>query len=556
MVPITQTPEWRALVQHRAGLEGRSLRQLFEEDPGRGERMTVELDDLVLDYSKHRVTDETIELLVAVAERAGLAERIEAMFAGRHVNPTEDRAALHVALRAHPDDEFAVDGHDVVAMVVAERRRMFAIAAAVRAGEWLGSTGRPVRNVVNIGIGGSDLGPAMAVRALRPWAHPELTVRFVSNVDGAAVTAALADLDPAETLFVVCSKTFTTLETLANARVARRWLLDGLGAGDGAVASHFLAVSSAPDEASAFGIPRDHVLQMWDWVGGRYSLPSTIGLSLAIAVGPEAFTEMLDGFRDVDHHLRETPLARNLPVLLGLLGVWYRDLWGLQAHAVLPYAQDLDRFPAYLQQLEMESNGKSVTLEGAPVDVDTAPIVWGEPGTNGQHAFFQLLHQGTTVVPCDLIGFLHPTHDLDDLHRLLMANLLGQAEALAFGRTAAEVSAAGTAPALVAHKSFPGDRPSTVLLADRLTPRTLGRLIACYEHKVLTQGVVWGINSFDQWGVELGKALASRIADELAGTGDLATGPGAHDSSTAALIWRFRDAHEGDRDGHDVQEEG
>ncbi|HEU4895752.1 MAG TPA: glucose-6-phosphate isomerase, partial [Acidimicrobiia bacterium] len=462
-------------------------------------------------------------------------ERIEAMFSGEHINSTEDRAVLHVALRSAPEDWFVVDGVDVVPDVHRVLDRMATFSERVRSGEWVGHTGERIRDVVNIGIGGSDLGPAMAYRALRSYRHPEISAHYVSNVDPAHLESVLDVVDPRSTLFIVASKTFTTLETLANARSARAWLVDSLG--EKAVERHFVAVSTNEDEVSAFGIDTENMFGFWDWVGGRYSLGSAIGLSVMIAVGPARFREMLDGFRVIDHHFRTEPLASNVPVLLGLIGIWYRNVLGLPTYAVLPYSQDLDRFPAYLQQLDMESNGKRVGLDGSPVTLETGPIVWGEPGTNGQHAFYQLLHQGTAVVPADLIGFVEPNVDLGGQHDLLMANLIAQAEALAFGKSAPEVASAGVAPDLVSHRSFPGNRPTSVVLAPRLTPSVLGQLVALYEHKVFTQGAVWGINSFDQWGVELGKELASRTIAEL--KAPEAPEPG-HDPSTNALIRRYR----------------
>ncbi len=543
MPGITQSDEWRSLTEEAARLREVHLRDLFAADPARGERYVAEVDGVTLDYSKHLLNDRALELLVALAERCGLRDAIDAMFAGRHVNPTEDRAALHVALRAPAGESIEVDGEDVVPVVQSVLARMETVAEHVRAGTWIGHTGRPVRAVVNIGIGGSDLGPAMAYTALRPYSHRDLTVRFVSNVDAADFAEATRDLDPAETLFVVCSKTFTTIETLTNARTARAWLQHALG-DDVEISRHFVAVSTNTDEVVRFGIPPAHMFEMWDWVGGRYSLPSAIGLSLMIAIGPAQFRTLLAGMRAVDEHFRAVPFTRNVPVLLGLVGVWYRDLLDASTHAVLPYSQYLARFPAYLQQLEMESNGKSVDTAGAPVTLPTAPVVWGEPGTNGQHAFFQLLHQGTELVPCDFLGFLRPVGvdgvaDGELHHDLLTANLFAQTEALAFGKTAAEVAAEGVAPALVPHRVFPGSRPSSTIVAERLTPFTLGQLVAIYEHKVFTQGVIWGINSFDQWGVELGKALAGTVAAELRGDAEPALD---HDSSTNAWIRRYRAA--------------
>ncbi len=501
--------------------------------------MTVEAADLFLDYSKNRVTDETIALLAAVARRAGLRERIEAMFAGERINVTEDRPALHVALRAPVDEVIEVDGVNVVPEVHEVLRKMASFSDRVRAGEWTGFTGRRMRNVINIGIGGSDLGPAMAYEALRDFSAREMVFRFVSNVDATDIWEATRDLDPAETLFVVSSKTFTTVETLTNAATARSWLLDGpRGLGDAAaVAKHFVAVSTNAEKVRGFGIDPENMFGFWDWVGGRYSMDSAIGLSLMIAIGPAAFREMLDGFHAMDLHFRTTPFERNMPVMMGLLGVWYRDFFGAETHAILPYSHYLSRFPAYLQQLEMESNGKRVRLDGSPVGTQTGPIVWGSPGTNGQHAFYQLLHQGTSVVPADLIGFVQPFHDVGTHHDLLMANLFAQAEALAFGRTAEEVSAEGVPAALVPHEVMPGNRPTNTILAPALNPRILGELIALYEHRVFTMGTIWGIDSFDQWGVELGKALAQRIEPELTAADEPAL---AHDSSTDALIRRYR----------------
>jgi len=522
--------EWAALRAH--GRRAVDLRSAFATDPGRAERLTFRAADLTADLSKNLVTAATMELLAALARRAGLPEQIEAMFSGAAINATEGRAALHAALRAAPEDSFRVDASDVVGPVHEVLRRMGAFADQVRSGDWRGHTGCRVRHVVNIGIGGSDLGPRMAVRALRPYHHPELACHFVSNVDPAHLAAVLTAVEPPSTLFVVASKTFTTQETLANAHDARRWLVAALG-DEAAVSRHFVALSANTGEAARFGIQPERVFPFWDWVGGRFSLCSAVGLSLMTAVGPAAFGEMLAGLRAMDLHFRHAPLERNLPVLLGLLGVWYRNVLGLPTVAVLPYAQDLDRFPAYLQQLEMESNGKSVRLDGTPVESETSPIVWGEPGTNGQHAFHQLLHQGTTVVPADLIGFLEPAADPFGRHDLLLANLIAQAEALAFGRTAAEVRAAGVPEELVPHRVFAGNRPTTVILAPRLDPSTLGQLVALYEHKVFIQAVIWGINAFDQWGVELGKALATSIAHELTAEEPPTA---AHDASTNALV--------------------
>jgi glucose-6-phosphate isomerase len=531
--PIDESPEWQALVAHQRDLAPRHLRDLLVE-PGRLDRLTLDVAGIHADLSKHRVTSETVDLLVALARRAGLPERIEAMFGGQRINTTEDRSVLHVALRMPRGSRLEVDGRDVVADVHAELDAMRGFATQVRSGEWRGVTGQPMRAVVNLGIGGSDLGPAMAARALSSVADPDRTHRFVSNVDGADLHGALQGLDPATTLFVVASKTFTTQETLANARSARTWLTDELG--PDAVGRHFVAVSTNADAVAEFGIDTSNMFQFWDWVGGRYSLWSAVGLSLMLAIGPEAFDELLAGAHEVDEHLRAAPLERNLPVLMGLVGIWYSNFFGFDSHAVLPYSQELARFPAYLQQLEMESNGKSVTLDGGRVRWATGPVVWGEPGTNGQHAFFQLLHQGTQIVPADFIGVVEPNHALDHQHDLLVANLFAQTEALAVGRTPDEVRAAGVAEDLVAHKVFPGNRPTTTLLLDRLTPRTLGALVALYEHKVLTQATVWGTNAFDQWGVELGKELANRIVPELDPGGSV----GEHDPSTTDLVGRYR----------------
>jgi glucose-6-phosphate isomerase len=538
---LTQLPAWQALRRHHEAIRERHLRDLFAEDASRGERLVVEAVGLYLDYSKQRVTDETIALLVQLAAQAGLRERIDAMFGGEHVNPTEDRAALHVALRAPRSASIVADGQDVVPEVHAVLDRMAAFAERIRSGEWRGHTGKQIRNVVNIGIGGSDLGPAMAYLALRQYSQRSMTFRFVSNVDGTDFAEATHDLDPAETLFIVASKTFTTLETLTNARTARDWLVGALG-DDSAVARHFAAVSTAAEKVAAFGIDTRNMFGFWDWVGGRYSMDSAIGLSTMVAIGPERFREMLAGFHAMDEHFRTAPFERNLPVLMGLLSVWYADFFGAETVAVLPYDQYLKRFPAYLQQLTMESNGKHVTLEGAPVDYKTGPIVWGEPGTNGQHSFYQLIHQGTSLIPCDFIGFTETLNPLGSHHDILIANLLAQSEALAFGKTADEVAAEGTPEALVPHRTFPGNRPSSTLLAERLTPETLGKLVALYEHSVFTQGTIWRIDSFDQWGDELGKVLAMRILPELEAEGEP---PLKHDSSTNALIRRYRAARQG-----------
>jgi glucose-6-phosphate isomerase len=539
---IDQTSEWQALRKHHQELKDRHLRELFAADPSRGETMTCEAGDLYLDYSKQRVTGETLGLLVALAERAGLRERIDAMFAGQRINVTEDRSVLHVALRAPEGSQILLDGQNVVEDVHEVLGRMRRFADEVRSGRWLGYTGRPIRNVVNIGIGGSDLGPAMAYDALLPYTDRSRTFRFVSNVDGADIAEATRDLDPAETLFVVSSKTFTTIETLTNARTARAWLLNGLGGDEAAVSRHFVAVSTNAEKVAEFGIDPANMFGFWDWVGGRYSYPSAIGLTLMVAIGPDRFDELLAGFHLMDEHVRTAPFDANLPVLLGMLGVWYIDFFGAETHAVLPYNQYLQRFPAYLQQLDMESNGKSVTLAGDPVTYQTGPVVWGQPGTNGQHAFYQLIHQGTRLIPCDFLGFCRPAEVIGDHHDLLMANFLAQTEALAFGKTREEVEAEGVAPDLAPHRTFPGNRPTSTILAPELTPSVLGQLTALYEHKVLTQGTIWDINSFDQWGVELGKVLATRIAAELAPSApqDL-----AHDSSTNTLIRRYRRLRDG-----------
>ena len=534
--PLTERPSWRALTAHHREIAGTSLRDLFAADPARGERLAVEAVGLYLDYSKHRVTDETLQLLLALAEECDLRGRIAAMFGGETINVTEDRAVLHVALRAPRDTTITVDGEDVVPAVHAVLDRMAAFADRVRSGEWVGHTGQRIRTIVNIGIGGSDLGPVMAYEALRGYSDRALTCRFVSNVDGTDFAEATRDLDPAATLFIVASKTFTTLETMTNARTARDWILRALG-DEAAVARHFVAVSTNAEAVAAFGIDTANMFGFWDWVGGRYSMDSAIGLSTMLAIGPDGFRQLLAGFRAMDEHFRTAPLAENLPVLMGLLTVWYADFFGAETVAVLPYEQYLKRFPAYLQQLTMESNGKSVTLDGRRVDYQTGPIFWGEPGTNGQHSFYQLIHQGTRLIPCDFIAFCRSLNPLGDHHDLLIANVLAQAEALAFGKTAAEVRAEGTAEWLVPHRTFDGNRPSSTILADRLTPEILGALVALYEHSVFTQGVIWNIDSFDQWGVELGKVLATRIIPELQSEDEPDL---EHDSSTNALIRRYR----------------
>jgi glucose-6-phosphate isomerase len=539
--PLTERPAWKALEKHHREIRDLHLRRIFADDPSRGERLTASAAGLYIDYSKHRITDETIRLLLHLAEDCGLALQIEAMFSGEKINVTEKRAVLHVALRAPLGERILVDGADVVPEVHAVLDRMAAFSDEIRSGRWRGHTGRRIRNVVNIGIGGSDLGPVMAYEALRHYSGREMTFRFVSNVDATDFVEATRDLDPHETLFVVCSKTFTTLETLTNAHTARAWCVAALGA-DEAVRRHFVAVSTNVDGVTKFGIDPANMFEFWDWVGGRYSMDSAIGLTTMLAIGPDQFREMLGGFHAMDRHFRSTPFDRNLPVIMGLLAVWYADFFGAGTLAVLPYDQYLKRFPAYLQQLTMESNGKHVTADGVRVDYDTSPIVWGEPGTNGQHSFYQLIHQGTRLVPSDFIAFSQSLNPLDDHHELLMANVFAQTEALAFGKTAAEVEAEGTPAWLVPHRVFEGNRPTTTILADRLTPRILGSLVALYEHSVFTQGVIWGIDSFDQWGVELGKELARRVGAELHGNGPPA---GGHDSSTTALMQRYMKSRNG-----------
>ncbi|MGH2922679.1 MAG: glucose-6-phosphate isomerase [Solirubrobacterales bacterium] len=541
---------WKALERHHREIGGRHLRDLFAEDPGRGERMVAEGAGLTLDYSKNRITDETVRLLLELAGECGVEERREAMCRGEHINVSEDRAVLHVALRLPRERSLVVDGTDVVKQVHEVLDRMSAFSGRVRSGEWTGHTGKPIRNVLNVGIGGSDLGPVMAYEALRHYSNREMTFRFVSNVDGTDFAESTRDLDPAETLFVISSKTFTTLETMTNAGSARRWLLDA-GADEAAIAKHFVAVSTNAEGVSRFGIDTDNMFGFWEWVGGRYSMDSAIGLSTMLAIGPERFGEMLAGFHAVDEHFREAPFERNLPALLGLLAVWYGGFFGAQTQVVLPYDQYLHRFPAYLQQLTMESNGKHVTLDGARVDYETGAIFWGEPGTNGQHSFYQLIHQGTRLIPCDFIGFMRTLNPLpaDDgsgmqgasHHDILFSNVLAQPEALAFGKTPDEVRTEGTPDAVVPHRVMEGNRPSNVILADELTPATLGSLVALYEHSVFTQGAVWGIDSFDQWGVELGKVLAKRIIPELTAAAEPDLG---HDGSTSALIRRYRAARE------------
>ena len=540
-VPLRQRPAWKALEQHHAEIAGQHLRELFDQDPGRGERLTAEAAGLYLDYSKNRVTDETMRLLIRLAQEAGLEQRRDMMFAGEHINVSEDRAVLHVALRMPAGRSLIVEGTDVVAQVHQVLDRMASFAESVRSGQWKGFTGKAIKNIVNVGIGGSDLGPVMAYEALRHYSRRDLTFRFVSNVDSTDFVEATRDLAADETLFIISSKTFGTLETLTNAHSARDWVTGELGSPD-AVARHFVAVSTNAEKVRAFGIDTANMFGFWDWVGGRYSMDSAIGLSTMVAIGPERFGEMLAGFHEMDEHFRTAPLASNLPVLMGLLAVWYGDFFGAQTYGVMPYEQYLKRFPAYLQQLTMESNGKSVTLEGTGVDYDTGAVFWGEPGTNGQHSFYQLIHQGTRLIPVDLIGFGKTLNPLGDHHDILSSNVFAQAQALAFGKTEEEVLAEGTAPKVAPHRVMPGNRPTNVLLAEILTPRLLGTLVALYEHSVFTQGTIWDIDSFDQWGVELGKVLAVRIIPELtSGTEpDL-----AHDSSTNALIRRYRRLKQG-----------
>ena len=535
LIDPTARPEWHALQQHYQAIRATHLRDLFAADPERGTRLTAEAVGLFFDYSKHRVSAESLSLLLTLARACELPAHVEAMFGGQKINATEGRAVLHVALRAPRGATIMVDGQNVVPEVHAVLDRMAAFSTQLRSGEWRGHTGAPISAVVNIGIGGSDLGPVMAYEALRRSSERRLTMRFVSNVDGTDFAEAVRDLDPASTLFIVASKTFTTLETMTNARSARAWLLGALG-DEAAVAKHFVAVSTNEAEVRKFGIDPANMFGFWDWVGGRYSMTSAIGLSTMLAIGPEGYGELLGGFHAMDEHFRTAPLEQNLPVIHGLLGVWYGNFFGAATHAVLPYDQYLKRLPAYLQQLTMESNGKSVRLDGAPVTYQTGAIFWGEPGTNGQHSFYQLIHQGTQLVPCDFIGFLHSLNPLGEHHAILMANMLAQGEALAFGKSAEQLAAEGVPADLVPHRTFGGNRPSSTLLADRLTPAILGAIVALYEHSVFVQGTIWGINPFDQWGVELGKVLAARIIPELT---DAAT-PLAHDSSTNNLIRRFR----------------
>jgi glucose-6-phosphate isomerase len=534
--PLTQRPTWKALQEHYQKIRDQHLRTLFGGDPNRGERFSLEAAGIYLDYSKNRITNETIRLLLELAESSGLRERIDAMFKGEKINVTEKRAVLHIALRAPRDQSILVDGENVVPEVHAVLDKMANFSNRVRSGAWTGYTGKRMRNIVNIGIGGSDLGPSMAYDALKYYSDRNLTMRFVSNIDGNEFVEATRDLDPAETLFIVSSKTFTTLETLTNAHSARQWCVKALG-NEQAVARHFVAVSTNAAEVAKFGIDTANMFEFWDWVGGRYSYDSAIGLSLMIAIGPDHFREMLSGFHAMDEHFRTAPFERNMPVLLGLLGIWYNNFFGAETVAILPYDYYLGRLSAYLQQLDMESDGKHVDLEGRPVDYQTGPIIWGQPGTNGQHAFYQLIHQGTKLIPCDFIGFYQALNPLGRHHDLLMANFFAQTEALAFGKTAEEVAADGVPTYQVPHRTFEGNRPTNTILAERLTPETLGKLIALYEHKVFVQGTIWNINSFDQWGVELGKVLANRIIPELESTSEPKL---AHDSSTNTLIRRYR----------------
>jgi glucose-6-phosphate isomerase len=536
-IPCNERPAWKALIAHHQKMRDLHLRKLFADDPKRAERMTVEAVGLYLDYSKNRVTDETLKLLVQLADESGLRGRIDAMFRGDKINITENRAVLHLALRAPRGASIVVDGENVVPQVHAVLDKMADFSARVRSGAWKGYTGKRIRNVINVGIGGSDLGPVMAYEALKHYSDRSMTFRFVSNVDGTDFAEAVHDLDPAETLFIISSKTFTTLETMTNARTARDWLLAGLGGDEKAVAKHFVAVSTNASEVAKFGIDTANMFGFWDWVGGRYSMDSAIGLSTMIAIGSDNFRAMLDGFHQMDEHFRTAPFERNLPVLMGLLAVWYNDFFGAETVAVLPYEQYLKRFPAYLQQLTMESNGKHVTLDGSKVPCDTSPVYWGEPGTNGQHSFYQLIHQGTRLIPCDFIAFYQTLNPLGRHHDILLANVFAQAEALAFGKTPEQVKAEGTPDWLVPHRVFDGNRPSNTILAERLTPETLGKLVALYEHSVFTQGTIWNIDSFDQWGVELGKQLAQRIIPELESKEKPALN---HDSSTNNLIYQYR----------------
>jgi glucose-6-phosphate isomerase len=535
--PLTKRKAWKALQTHYEKVRGLHLRKLFADDPKRGERMTIEAAGLFLDYSKNRITDETVKLLIELAEESGLQSRIGAMFRGEKINTTEKRAVLHVALRAPKESSIVVDGENVVPQVHMVLDKMAQFSNRVRSGEWKGHTGKCIRNVINIGIGGSDLGPVMVYEALKHYSDRSMTFRFVSNVDSTDFAEAVQDLDPSETLFIVSSKTFTTLETMTNAHTARDWSLTGLGGNEKSVAKHFVAVSTNATEVAKFGIDTANMFGFWDWVGGRYSMDSAIGLSTMLAVGPENFRAMLDGFHQMDEHFRTAPFERNLPVLMGLLALWYNDFFDAQTVAVLPYEQYLKRFPAYLQQLTMESNGKHVTLDGAEVTYATGPVYWGEPGTNGQHSFYQLIHQGTRLIPCDFIAFSKALNPLGRHHDMLLANVFAQTEALAFGKTPEQVKAEGTPDWLVPHRVFEGNRPSNTILAEQLTPEILGKLVALYEHIVFTQGAIWQINSFDQWGVELGKVLAQRIIPELESQTETALG---HDSSTNNLIRRYR----------------
>jgi glucose-6-phosphate isomerase len=537
ILPPRKRPAWSALEAHHREMKGLHLRQLFADDPGRGKRLTRETAGVFLDYSKNRVTDETLRLLLQLAQESGLRERIDAMFGGDKINVSENRAVLHVALRAPRAASIVVDGQNVVPEVHAVLDKMADFANRLREGNWTGHTGKRIRNVINIGIGGSDLGPVMAYEALKHYSERAMTFRFVSNVDSTDFAEAVRDLDRGETMFIVSSKTFTTLETMTNAHTARDWLLAGLNGDEAAIARHFVAVSTNATEVAKFGIDTTNMFGFWDWVGGRYSMDSAIGLSTMLAIGPEHFRAMLDGFHQIDEHFRTAPFELNLPVLMGLLAVWYNDFFGAQTVGVLPYEQYLKRFPAYLQQLTMESNGKHVTLDGVPVDYDTGPIYWGEPGTNGQHSFYQLIHQGTRLIPCDFIAFAHSLNPLGPHHDMLLANVFAQTEALAFGKTAEQVKAEGTPDWLVPHRLFEGNRPSNTILVDRLTPGALGKLVALYEHSVFTQGTIWQIDSFDQWGVELGKVLAQRIIPQLENAAEPKL---EHDSSTNNLIRRYR----------------
>jgi len=537
MAPLTERPAWKALEAHYHQVRELHLRKLFGDDPGRGKRMTAEAVGLYLDYSKNRITDQTLKLLLQLAEESGLRARIDSMFRGEKINLTEKRAVLHVALRAPKGAVIVVDGENVVPQVHAVLDKMANFSGRVRSGAWLGHTGKRIRNVINIGIGGSDLGPVMAYEALKHYSERAMTFRFVSNVDGTDFAEAVQDLDPSETLFIISSKTFTTLETMTNAHTARNWSLAGLGGEEKSVARHFVAVSTNAEGVAKFGIDTANMFEFWDWVGGRYSLDSAIGLSTMLAIGPDNFRAMLDGFHQMDEHFRTTPFVGNLPVLMGLLAFWYNNFFGAQTVAVLPYEQYLKRFPAYLQQLTMESNGKHVTLDGTEVAYQTGPIYWGEPGTNGQHSFYQLIHQGTRLIPCDFIALGQPLNPLGRHHDMLLANVFAQTEALAFGKTPEQVKSEGTPDWLVPHRVFQGNRPSNTILAERLTPETLGKLVALYEHIVFTQGTIWSINSFDQWAVELGKALAQRIIPELESQEEPRLG---HDSSTNTLIQRYR----------------